>query len=864
MMARAIVRRLCALAILAAVVAAPPPLLAATCNVPRQVAAILASITGSGTEGVCGTTSPVGSLIGFIVLSAWVYLVLVAALRAFAVLGTRARIAGSARLLVLTNRFLGGGWVRRLVDVTIGIGMVTASGSGHLLPPPATRPAASPPAAAPARQASLGELVTALLGLDDPSRPAAAPGDSQERLYIVRPGDTLALIAERELGNADLWAWLFELNQGRLMPDGQRLEWPDDLRAGWVLILPPADLVGAPPTSAPQAAPPTTAGPPSAAPAVPTTTSPQRRRHPVSVELPSGSAVAFSLWLAMSTALLVALLRRRRSRMPSAPEPGICRYQPEAASVAEQLGTRARTVTPPDEGEATAADDLGRGTRDIPAQEQLPVPPLEDLTSEDPARVPVGERDSETVDLDLAGLGALVLDGPDAIRMARAAVVTMLAQRGPLAAELLVVGDLLPGVPEFPGLRRLPDLPTALAWLEAEVIHRRRLLEGEELDDFAAWRRGHPDDPLPALVLLTDQVPLREAGRLEALTDQGRRLGIGAVALGGDLHQAATIELDSDRRVASATPAVIEARLLGARMFALSAPEAADLLATLAKSRADTPGIPERPEPKPEPFLVPAASKEPPLRVRVLGPYRVETSGGEELRAGVRRKARELLAFYLLHPDGATQEQAVGSLWPEVPLGREAQWFWNALGNLRTVARRATGDRRLDVIRRDGDRYRPDPDAFDVDLWRFESGLADAKRAADAQDADAESSALTGAAAAYGGELLEGSPDAWVTIPREDLRRRAVDAFTRLAQVRETAGDDEGAVAALDKGIAADPFAEELYRRAMRLQARLGLTDDARRTFKELERRLADIDADPDPATQALVAELLKPPPRTR
>jgi DNA-binding SARP family transcriptional activator len=860
MMARATVRRLCALAVLAAVVAAPLPLLATTCNVPRQVAAILASISGSGTESLCGTTSPVGSLIGFLVLSVWVYLVLVAVLRAFAVLGTRVRIAGSTRLLVLTNRFLGGGWVRRLVDVTIGIGMVTAS--GHLIPPPGTRPPALPPAVAPTRQASLGERVTELLGLDDLAGPVATSGAGQERLYVVQAGDTLALIAERELGNADLWAWLFELNEGRLMPDGQRLEWPDELHAGWVLILPPVDLVGGPPTSAPQEAPPTTTPSASPSPAVPTTTSPQPGRHPVSVELPSGSVVAFSLWLAMSTAMLVALLRRRRSGMPSPPEPGICRYQPEAASVAEQLGVRARAATQRDESETTAADDTSRGTRDIPAQEQLAVPPLEDLTSEDPARVPVGERDGETVDLDLAGLGGLVLQGPDAVRVARAAVVTMLARRGPMAAELLVVGDLLPGVPEFPGLRRLPDLPAGLSLLEAEVIHRRRLLEGEELDNFAAYRRGHPDDPLPALVLLTDQVPLREAGRLEALMDQGRRLGIGAVALGGDLHQTATIELDADGRVAGATPAVLEARLLGARMFALSAPEAADLLGTLARSRADAPGFPEPQEPKPEPFLPPAASKKPPLRVRVLGSYRVETSGGEELRAGVRRKALELLAFYLLHPDGATQEQAVGSLWPEVPLGREAQWFWNALGNLRTAARRATGDRRLDVIRRDGDRYRPDLDAFDVDLWRFESCLADAKRAADAHDADAESGALTGTADAYGGELLEGSPDAWVTIPREDLRRRAVDVFARLAQLREATGDDEGAVAALDKGIAADPFAEELYRRAMRLQARLGRVDDVRRTFKELERRLADIDADPDPATQALVAELLRPPPR--
>jgi len=858
MMARAMVRRLCALAVLTVLVAAPPPLLAATCNVPRQVAAVLASITGSGTDGLCGTTSPVGSLIGFIVLSMWVYLVLVAALRAVAVLGIRARIAGSARLLVLTNRFLGGGWVRRLVDVTIGIGMVAASGSGHLIPPPGTRPSSLPPAAVRTQQASLAEQVTELLGLDDLAGPVTTTGDNRERLYVVQPGDTLALIAERELGDADLWAWLFELNEHRLMPDGQRLEWPDELRSGWVLVLPPTDLAGAPPTSMPGGARPT-ADPSSSTSGIPLTTSPQRIRHPVvSVELPSGSVVAFSLWLAMSTALLVALLRRRRSRMPSPPEPGICRYQPETASVAEQLAARARAATQPADTEAT--DSSRPETPDPSTKEQLPVPPLADLTSEDPARVPVGERDGESVDLDLAGIGALVLEGPDAVRVARAAVVTMLAQRGPLAAELLVAGDLLPGVPEFPGVRRLPDLPAGLSLLEAEVIHRRRLLEDEELDDFAEYRRGHPDDPLPALVLLADQVPVREAGRLDALVAQGRRLGIGAVVLGGDLQQAARIELDPDGRVGSATPAVLEERLLGARMFALSAAEAADLLGTLARSRADAPGVPEHPQPPPEPFRPPATTKQPPLRVRVLGPYRVETSGGEELRAGVRRKALELLAFYLLHPDGATQEQAVGSLWPEVALGREAQWFWNALGNLRTVARRATGDRRLDVIRRDGERYRPDPDAFEVDLWRFESCLADAKRAADAQDVDAETRALARAAKAYGGELLEGSPDSWVTIPREDLRRRAVNAFARLAELREAEGDDEAAIAALGEGIAADPFAEELYRRAMRLQARLGRVDDVRRTFKELGRRLADIDVDPDPSTEALVAELLKSP----
>src|SRR6266498_2319026 len=168
MMGGARTRRLCALAILGVVVVAPPPVLAATCNVPRPVVAVLAGLLGSGGGGLCVPASPAGALLGFVVLSVWVYLLLVAALRALAVLGTRARTPGSARLLIVTNHFVGGGWVRRLVDVVIGIGMVAASGSGQLSAPPGT---GSPSIAATGglvREVGLAEQVGELLGLDDP------------------------------------------------------------------------------------------------------------------------------------------------------------------------------------------------------------------------------------------------------------------------------------------------------------------------------------------------------------------------------------------------------------------------------------------------------------------------------------------------------------------------------------------------------------------------------------------------------------------------------------------------------------------------------------------------------------------------
>jgi len=83
------------------------------------------------------------------------------------------------------------------------------------------------------------------------------------------------------------------------------------------------------------------------------------------------------------------------------------------------------------------------------------------------------------------------------------------------------------------------------------------------------------------------------------------------------------------------------------------------------------------------------------------------------------------------------------------------------------------------------------------------------------------SAALAQAGEAYGGALLDGVAYGWVEGPREDTRRWAVDALARLAELRQAADDLPGAVEALERAIIADPVAEELYRRLMRLQADL-------------------------------------------
>ena len=68
-------------------------------------------------------------------------------------------------------------------------------------------------------------------------------------------------------------------------------------------------------------------------------------------------------------------------------------------------------------------------------------------------------------------------------------------------------------------------------------------------------------------------------------------------------------------------------------------------------------------------------------------------------------------------------------MWPDTELGRERERFWTALGNLRSMLRKATGASELKAIERDGDRYRVDPTVFAVDLWRFQQALAAARHA---------------------------------------------------------------------------------------------------------------------------------------
>jgi DNA-binding SARP family transcriptional activator len=520
---------------------------------------------------------------------------------------------------------------------------------------------------------------------------------------------------------------------------------------------------------------------------------------PLACTLP-GLVVGPSLALSVSEALRRAGLRRRRRRRANTPSPGLHRRDPFATHITRRLDRYARA-----RADLAAVRPRGQST---------------------PTTVAVGFRDAEEVTVDLAEVGAVALLGPAAADVARFLTTSFLAQTAG-SGEALVVGDLLPPGQAVPGLSQPRDLAAAVQQLAQS-----------------------PSGPSVSTVLVVAREPSpEEVAALMGLVRDTEGARVLAVLVDSAPEGAATIRLEANERAAEVGDEALAVRLVGARLYTLGREAASELLAVLASSRTDDDVITAVVE-EAEPFEVTIATS-PTVSVQLLGTYRIEV-GGVEIRAGLRAKARELLAFYLLHPAGTTLDAAVEALWPEADPGRGSEWFWTALGNLRSRLRDATGEKKLKVIERDGDRYRVEP-LFDVDLWRLEQALSDG---AAGPDDFVRAAAYDRVAQTYAGDLLAGADWAWAETPREDLRQRVLDVQVWLGDIRWASGDARGSWQALQRAVEVDPYAEQIYRRIMRLQTKLGRPDDAVATYRRLQARLVEIDLEPTPESEKLHAEL--------
>ena len=240
-----------------------------------------------------------------------------------------------------------------------------------------------------------------------------------------------------------------------------------------------------------------------------------------------------------------------------------------------------------------------------------------------------------------------------------------------------------------------------------------------------------------------------------------------------------------------------------------------------------------------------------PVQLTMLGPLRI-TAAGQEIGGGLR-KARELMAFLAVHPDGASGEAISEALWPESDTSHATSQRNLALRKARSMLRTATGLAEPMWILHASGRYRLDPALITADLWQFSGALDEAR---DADGDEARLAACRKAAGLYHGELAEGEGYDWTEPYAETARRRALDAWTTIAGILQPRDPDQ-ALAALESALGHDPYNEFLYQQIMRLQAAAGRPEAVRRTLSLLEARLTDLGITPGAQTRQVAASLL-------
>lgn len=207
------------------------------------------------------------------------------------------------------------------------------------------------------------------------------------------------------------------------------------------------------------------------------------------------------------------------------------------------------------------------------------------------------------------------------------------------------------------------------------------------------------------------------------------------------------------------------------------------------------------------------AEREPPrgLHVYALGPLRAERDG-EPIRkwGGAKAGSRQAEAIFAFLFDrgerGATKDEIVEVVWPDVDLERADVAFHRTLLGLRSVltpgrTRRGNDD----PISFGNDRYRLAPGVVAwSDAEEFERLLTHARAGL---TSDERLRNLEAARALYRAELLDDCPfygdSVYVEERRDELRERYVDLLVDLAGIYAERGDRSGAADALRRARAA-------------------------------------------------------------
>jgi DNA-binding SARP family transcriptional activator len=214
-----------------------------------------------------------------------------------------------------------------------------------------------------------------------------------------------------------------------------------------------------------------------------------------------------------------------------------------------------------------------------------------------------------------------------------------------------------------------------------------------------------------------------------------------------------------------------------------------------------------------------------------------------------RTDGLQILVNLAVNPDGATSDELMAAVWPDIRPRYARSRFHTTMSELRGQLDDAI---HAEAIPRTGDRYRLDPDHVHVDLWTFTTAV---EHATTTLDPAAHTAALHRIVALYTGTLAAPHSWLWLIPHRETVRRHVLDAHIELATSEP---DPKAGLAHIEHAIRLDPYNEDIYQRAMRLHAALASTDGIRRTLRALSERLAELEIRVSAQTQQVATDLIR------
>jgi DNA-binding SARP family transcriptional activator/ATP/maltotriose-dependent transcriptional regulator MalT len=256
------------------------------------------------------------------------------------------------------------------------------------------------------------------------------------------------------------------------------------------------------------------------------------------------------------------------------------------------------------------------------------------------------------------------------------------------------------------------------------------------------------------------------------------------------------------------------------------------------------------------------SSGPPSCRVRLFGGLRVEIDGRPlEDKSWRKRKARLLFAMMTARCGrDIPRDQLIAYLWPEMDEQQALNNFYVAWSCMKHAL--APHLKRGDVcafVEHRGGVCRTAAGRVTTDVDEFDAALSAAAQARSAGDAAAELASLQSAAELYRGEVLPGEVyDDWFSALRERCRHDFEDAMLRAAKLLEARGDLGGGLSLLRRALQHDPWREDLYQAALRLQMAAGQRSAAVETYLACRTRLVeDLGIDPSGETMSLYEQVL-------